>query len=46
VLVLLAKVVLLAEVGEVDDRLGSQKEERVDDLDLLNIVSYEHARSG
>lgn len=46
VLVLLAKVVLLAEVGQVDDRLGSQKEERVDDLDLLNIVSHEHARSG
>jgi len=34
VLVLLAKVVLLAEVGQVDDRLGSQKEERVNDLDL------------
>jgi hypothetical protein len=42
VLVLLAKVVLLAEVGQVDNRLGSQKEERVDDLDLLNIVSHEH----
>ena len=35
VLVLLAKVVLLTEVGQVDNRLGSQKEERVDDLDLL-----------
>jgi hypothetical protein len=35
VLVLLAKIILLAEVGKVDNRLGSQKEERVDDLDLL-----------
>jgi hypothetical protein len=34
VLVLLAKVILLAEIGKVDNRLGSQKEERVDDLDL------------
>jgi hypothetical protein len=35
-LVLLAHVVLLAEVDEVDDRLGRQEEERVDDLDLEN----------
>lgn len=35
VLVLLAEVILLAEVGQVDDRLGGKKEERVDDLDLL-----------
>jgi hypothetical protein len=36
VLVLLADIVLLAEVDEEDDRLGGQKEERVDDLDLAN----------
>lgn len=34
VLVLLANVVLLAKVDEVDNGLGSEKEERVDDLDL------------
>lgn len=33
-LVLLADVVALGKVHEVDDGLGSQKEERVDDLDL------------
>ena len=33
-LVLLADVVALGKVDEVDDGLGSQKEERVDDLDL------------
>ena len=33
-LVLLADVVLLAEVDEVDHGLGGQQEERVDDLDL------------
>jgi hypothetical protein len=36
ILVLLANVVLLAEVDEVDDRLGRKEEERVDDLDLAN----------
>ena len=36
VLVLLAHVVLLAEVDEEDDRLGRKEEERVDDLDLAN----------
>lgn len=36
VLVLLADVVLLAEVDEVDDGLGRKEEERVDDLDLAN----------
>jgi hypothetical protein len=36
VLVLLADIVLLAEVDEEDDRLGGQEEERVDDLDLAN----------
>ena len=34
VLVLLANVVLLAKIDEVNDGLGSEKEERVDDLDL------------
>jgi hypothetical protein len=33
-LVLLANVVLLAQVDEVDDGLGREEEERVDDLDL------------
>jgi hypothetical protein len=37
-LVLLADVILLAEVDEEDDRLGRKEEERVDDLDL-EIVS-------
>jgi hypothetical protein len=36
VLVLLADVVLLTEVDEEDDGLGREKEERVDDLDLVN----------
>jgi hypothetical protein len=36
VLVLLADVVLLAKVDEVDDGLGRKEEERVDDLDLAN----------
>jgi hypothetical protein len=35
-LVLLADVILLAEVDEEDDRLGRKEEERVDDLDLEN----------
>lgn len=34
VLVLLAKIVSLAQVAQVDNRLGSKKEKRVDDLDL------------
>jgi hypothetical protein len=33
-LILLADVVLLAEVDEVDDRLGSKQEKGVNDLDL------------
>jgi hypothetical protein len=33
-LVLLSDVILLTQVNEVDDRLGSQEEKRVDDLDL------------
>lgn len=37
VLVLLTDVVLLAQVDQVDHRLSSKKEERVDDLDLLTI---------
>lgn len=39
VLVLLADIVLLAQVDQIDHRLGSQKEERVDGLDLIIIVS-------
>jgi hypothetical protein len=39
VLVLLAKVVSLAEVGQVDNRLGSKKEERVNDLDLWILLA-------
>jgi len=35
VLVLLADVVSLAQVDEIDDRLSRQEEERVDNLDLL-----------
>lgn len=45
VLVLLTEVVSLAKVGQVDNRLGGKKEERVDDLDLSNLVSHEHERS-
>lgn len=33
-LVLLPDIVLLAQVDEVDNRLGSQEEERVNELDL------------
>jgi hypothetical protein len=33
-LVLLSDIVLLAQVYKVDNRLGGQKEERVDELDL------------
>ncbi len=33
-LVLLSDIVLLAQVDEVDNRLGSQEEERVTELDL------------
>jgi len=33
-LVLLADVVLLAKVDEVDNRLGGQQKKRIDDLDL------------
>ncbi len=39
VLVLLADVVLLREIDQVDDGLRSQEEERVDDLDLSPIRS-------
>lgn len=38
VLVLLADVVLLAKVNEVDDRLSRKKEKRVDGFDLLRII--------
>lgn len=38
-LVLLSDVVLLAQVDEIDNWLGSQEEEGVDVLDLFFIVS-------
>ena len=40
-LVLLSDIVLLAQVDEVDDRLGGQKEERVDkfDLDISSVTA-------
>ena len=38
-LVLLSDVVLLAQVDEVDDRFGCEKEERVNELDLAVLVS-------
>ena len=34
-LVLLPNVVFLAEVDQIDDRLGGEEEERVDDFDLV-----------
>jgi len=36
-LVLLAEVILLTQVDEVDDWLGGEEEERVDDFDLLRV---------
>lgn len=39
VLVLLAEIVLLAQVDQVDRRLGCQKEEGVDNFHLIIIVS-------
>ena len=38
-LVLLANVILLTEVDEVDDGLGRKEEERVDDFDLCSCKS-------
>lgn len=38
VLVLLAKVVFLAEIDQVDDGLGRQKEERVNYLNLIRVT--------
>jgi hypothetical protein len=38
-LVLLANEILLGQVDKVDDRLGSQEEKRVDDLNLYERVS-------
>ena len=35
VLVLLAYVILLAEIDEIDNRLGRKKEQRVNDFDLV-----------
>ena len=43
-LVLFPDVVLLAQVNEVDYRLGSQEKQRVDELDLncLSVVAGKH----
>jgi hypothetical protein len=38
VLVLLAEIVLLAEVDQVNDGLGRQKEERVDHFNLISVT--------
>lgn len=38
VLVLLAEVVFLAEIDQVDDGLGRQKEERVNYLNLIRVT--------
>lgn len=38
VLVLLADIVFLAEIDQVDDGLGRQKEERVNHLNLINVT--------
>lgn len=38
-LVLLTNVVLFAEVDQEDNGLGGEQEERVDDLDLVVLVS-------
>lgn len=38
VLVLLAEVVFLAEIDQVDDGLRRQKEERVNDLNLIIVT--------
>ncbi|CRK18840.1 hypothetical protein BN1708_003185 [Verticillium longisporum] len=45
-LVLLADVVTLGEVNEVDDRLGRQEEERVDDLDLRELLPVDDLLDG
>jgi hypothetical protein len=44
-LVLFSDIVLLAQVDEVDNRLGRQEEERVDELDLeiLSITGVEYS---
>ena len=39
VLVLLADVILLGQVHEVDDRLGRKQEQGVDDLDLVILLA-------
>lgn len=38
VLVLLANVVLLAQIDQIDNGLGSQKEQRIDHLDLIKLL--------
>jgi hypothetical protein len=40
-LILLADVILLAQVDQIDDRLGCEEEKRVDDFDLCVLVSIE-----
>ena len=42
VLVLLPDVVLFAEVDEVDDGLGGEEEEGVDDFDLVISLAMGH----
>lgn len=42
VLVLLADVVLLAKINEVDDRLSRKKEKRVNGFDLLQVIELAH----
>lgn len=37
VLVLLPDVILLRKIDQIDDGLGAEQEERVDDLDLLTL---------
>lgn len=37
VLVLLPDVILLGKIDQIDDGLGAEQEERVDDLDLLTL---------
>ena len=42
--VLLADVVFFGEVDQVDDRLGGQQHERVDDLDLGQRCQWEFVK--
>jgi hypothetical protein len=40
VLVLFPDVILLGKIDQVDNRLGAEQEERVDDLDLLTLSAF------